>query len=183
MSIVLRVAELTSTPTILRDRLGMAWCAERAGAVYRAADNEMIVEVEATQAATVVDVKGRIIGHFGFDCSRCAEPSVLAIEESFEHHFVGPGQLDAGEETDGFDADPDVSEHDGVSIELDDLAIELALVALPVVPLCSEDCKGLCPQCGTNLNRETCSCQPARDSLPTWDKLRAFKLVDKDERN
>ncbi|MBI5608822.1 MAG: DUF177 domain-containing protein [Deltaproteobacteria bacterium] len=136
----------------------------------------MEVALEAVKAAEVVEVKGHIRGSFGFDCSRCAEPAVLHIDEAFGHHFVGPGQLDAGEEVDEFDADPDVSEHDGVRIELDDLLVEVALLALPAVPLCDPDCKGLCPQCGTNLNRETCGCQPASLASPTWAALRDFKV-------
>ena len=58
-----------------------------------------------------------IAGRFAFDCSRCAEPAELTVETGFEHHFVAPGQLDAGGEGFAdFDADPDVSEHDGVHV-------------------------------------------------------------------
>ena len=37
---------------------------------------------------------------------------------------------------------------------------EQFVLTLPMKPLCSDDCKGLCPVCGTNLNRGTCDCKP-----------------------
>lgn len=47
---------------------------------------------------------------------------------------------------------------------------ENLVVSIPMLILCSEDCKGLCPQCGQNLNRGECGCRPAAD--PRWDALR-----------
>lgn len=177
MSVSCNLSQLTSTPTERSDTLDNGWCAERAGEVFRAVEPALTVDWAATKVAEVVEVKGHFRGRFGFDCSRCAEPAELTIEEAFDHHFVGPGQLDAGEETDGFDADPDISEHDGIRIELDELVIELALLALPTVPLCEEGCKGLCPQCGTNLNRSTCSCAPLADNRSPWSALQDFKIA------
>ena len=45
------------------------------------------------------------------------------------------------------------------TIDLGDLVREQLYLALPMKPLCAEACKGLCPQCGTNLNRGTCDCR------------------------
>ena len=45
------------------------------------------------------------------------------------------------------------------AIDLADLLREQFYLALPMKPLCRQDCKGLCPQCGTNLNTDTCQCQ------------------------
>jgi uncharacterized protein len=179
VSIVLNLSELGPAPQQRHEALATAWCAERAGDVYRALDSELAVALQATQVADVVDVAGTVHGRFGFDCSRCAEPSELTIAEPFVHHFVGRGQLDAGEgsEVQDFDADPDVSEHDGVHIYLDELVIEHALLALPPVPLCRADCRGLCPQCGANLNQTTCACAPLRDQASPWAALQDFKVA------
>lgn len=177
MAVSCNLSELTSTPNARHSTLNNGWCAERAGDVFRALEPELQVEWVATKVAEVVEVKGRLHGRFGFDCSRCAEPAELHMDEPFEHHFVGPGQLEAGEDESGFDVDPDISEHDGVEVVLDELVIEHALLALPPVPLCDESCKGLCPQCGTNLNRATCSCQPQSDANPAWAALKGFKVA------
>lgn len=180
MSIVLHLSELGPTPQQRHEQLPMDWCAERAGDVYRAAGSALQADLRVTKAADVVDVEGRVHGRFGFDCSRCAEPAELTIDEPVAHHYVGPGQLDAGDpdaDGGGFDADPDVSEHDGVHISLDELLIEHALLALPPVPLCRPDCKGLCPQCGTNFNHSVCSCKPDTAAGSPWSALRDFKVA------
>ena len=63
-------------------------------------------------------------------------------------------------------------------IELDELCIEHTILALPDVPLCRDDCRGLCPQCGTNRNLGACSCAPDADPRSPWTVLRDFKLTD-----
>jgi uncharacterized protein len=47
---------------------------------------------------------------------------------------------------------------------------EAIVLSAPMVVVCREDCRGLCPSCGVNLNRETCTCRPNAD--PRWDALR-----------
>ena len=160
--------------------LATAWCAERAGDVYTACAAELPVALKVSKAAEVIEISGMASGRFGFACSRCAEPAELTVRAEFEHRFVGPGQLDAGDgEVDAFDADPDVSEHDGVHVLLDDLLIELLLIELPAVPLCSEQCLGLCTQCGTNFNQQRCTCQPKADRVSPWASLASITVADK----
>ena len=49
------------------------------------------------------------------------------------------------------------------------MARDAVLLELPLAPLCSEDCRGLCPQCGINRNVADCECVPAGD--PRWSVL------------
>jgi uncharacterized protein len=179
VTVTLKVADLSSQPRALSAALPMVWCEERMGGLYRAVQPNLQVEVTAARAAEVVTVQVHATGEVGFDCSRCAEPARLPVDAAFTHHFVGPGQLDA----DGAltaegaaDDDPDVSEHDGVAVNLDDLCIEHAILALPDVPLCSELCRGLCPQCGTNWNQGTCACKQDAAARTPWAALRDVKL-------
>jgi uncharacterized protein len=55
-------------------------------------------------------------------------------------------------------------------VDLSELLREQFYLALPMKPLCRDDCKGLCAQCGTNLNTGTCDCHPA------WDDPRLAPL-------
>jgi uncharacterized protein len=57
--------------------------------------------------------------------------------------------------------------------EIDDLVREAVILSVPAKPLCSENCKGLCPVCGTDLNRSTCSCAK-KDIDPRWDQLKGL---------
>lgn len=182
VSLRLKIADLSSTPRTLSASLPTSWCAERMDGVYRVLQPQMPVQVIASRTAEVVEVTVHADGRFGFDCSRCAEPAELTLDVDFTHHFVGPGQLDAGDPDDmetELAADPDVSEHDGVNVDLEPLCIENAILALPFVPLCSDECRGLCPHCGTNLNQSTCQCSRDADARTPWTVLKEIKIQPK----
>ena len=180
MAVSIAIASLNATPQTRDASVSTAWCAERLAGVYEAAEPTMAIAVTATRHADVVEAHTRVHAKFRCACSRCAEPVELAVDTDFDHHFVGPGQLDAGSDLDpeavDLDSDPDVSEHDGKSIELDDLCIEHTILALPDVPLCSEDCKGLCPRCGINRNHETCTCDLHEERSSPWAKLAQLRV-------
>ncbi len=181
MAISLAIASLNATPQTREASLTTAWCAERLAGVYEAASPTLAIAIVASRHAEVVEAHVRVQGKFRCACSRCAEPVELTVDTEFDHHFVGPGQLDASGELDvdgmALDADPDVSEHDGARIELEELCIEHAILALPDVPLCDEDCKGLCPRCGINRNQETCSCDLSEERSSPWAKLAQLRVV------
>lgn len=179
MSLKWSIAELSSAPSAQVADLSMSWCAERYGDVYSAAAPHLRVRAVARRAADVVDVDVTLATTVGFACSRCAEPSTMPLETSFAHHFVGPGGMEAGQGEDfnpEVDGDPDLSEHDGVSVQLDELCIEYAILALPDAPLCKEDCLGLCPHCGQNLNEGPCTCKDIVDPGSPWSALAGLKL-------
>jgi uncharacterized protein len=58
------------------------------------------------------------------------------------------------------DEDVETSYYRDDQIDLNELMREQFYLALPMKPLCQEDCQGLCAQCGTNLNTGTCECHP-----------------------
>jgi uncharacterized protein len=181
MSLRLKIADLDTAPKALQAELplrsehGEAWCDERLAGLYEARGEPFTVAYSASRVGDLVEVKAHVRGRLGFACSRCAEPAELTVETSFEHHWVGPGKLAvgghaasghaaSGHTSRGDDADlddPDVSEHDGVHCDIEPLCIEFAILALPDVPLCSDACLGLCPQCGSNRNQQTCTCAAA----------------------
>ncbi|ACY14436.1 YceD family protein [Haliangium ochraceum] len=71
------------------------------------------------------------------------------------------------------DDDIDLYGYEGESIDLTPLFHDQVVLAVPFAPLCHEDCKGLCPQCGVDRNRETCDCKPPID--PRWVALQNLK--------
>jgi uncharacterized protein len=107
------------------------------------------------------------------ECGRCLDPFELPFDAAFELRYVPepkhPVPAQAG-------ADRTAEDDDGRELGEDDLAtafyrdgmldvVELLReqfqLALPMKPLCSEACRGLCPECGTNRNRNECACAPA----------------------
>jgi uncharacterized protein len=72
------------------------------------------------------------------------------------------------------DADFSVAYYDDQTIDLGQLIAEQLHLSLPMKPLCGADCRGICPQCGLNLNRGTCDCQRDWDD-PRFAALRTLK--------
>lgn len=95
-------------------------------------------------------------------CSRCLEPFALPVNAAFDLRYLPEGVAAPAEETEDRElgeADASATIYEGDAIDLGDLMREQFYLALPMKPLCREDCKGLCPHCGTNLNTDTCQCQ------------------------
>lgn len=84
-------------------------------------------------------------------CDRCAELTHPQFRFSFEHPVLPPSQNESDDIT-ALSADANSC------IDLDEAARADLLLELPSKFLCSPDCKGLCPQCGANLNVESCTC-------------------------
>ena len=97
-------------------------------------------------------------------CGRCLEPAQIGIDSPIDVTFV-PGALaqePAQHEIHG--DDPDYCTYTGEEIDFSDLVRESVLLGVPLAPLCREDCRGLCPQCGTDRNRGSCTCpSPAEE--------------------
>ena len=118
-------------------------------------------------------------------CGRCLGDVRREIRAAV-HLFYWPKKEETGSKILDIDPEePDFGVYDGDTLDADDDLRELLLVEAPQVFLCREDCKGLCPRCGANLNQETCPCgredQEAKERAPTaeslWKaQLRALKL-------
>lgn len=109
-------------------------------------------------------------------CSRCLEPSPFASSSNFHVRFrprsEAPRQED--EEIEVSPEELDVEFYRERSIPFRDLALEQIQLSIPMKALCDESCLGLCPKCGANRNRETCSCE---ESLmdERWGALREIQ--------
>lgn len=92
-------------------------------------------------------------------CARCLETFALPLATPFEFVLTRAQPTDSTQElhTD----DLALSFYAGDEIDLGPLVGEQAMLALPTRAVCREECRGLCPSCGANLNHETCACKPA----------------------
>lgn len=91
-------------------------------------------------------------------CSRCLEGFRLQVNAEFDLRFLPASELTDEDEREVQDEDLDTSYYRDDRIDLNELLREQFYLALPMKPLCRDDCKGLCPQCGTNWNTGTCTC-------------------------
>jgi uncharacterized protein len=119
-------------------------------------------------------LKGRVAGEIELDCSRCLEPFTLPISTEFDLRYV-PRTENTGEgEQEVEEDDLTTAFYSDEQIDLGHLIMEQFQLALPMKPLCKESCKGLCPQCGTNLNTGTCDCSQKWED-PRLAALRVLK--------
>jgi len=101
---------------------------------------------------------GTVQAELELSCGRCLEAFRLPVDASFDLRFLPASELAEGEEREVQDEDLDTSYYRDDAIDLNGLLREQFYLALPMKPLCRDDCKGLCPQCGTNWNTGACTC-------------------------
>ncbi len=113
-------------------------------------------------------------------CQRCLEPLVESVEQPMQLLLVPGAGTPGGGEHELSESELGVVEvpEDG-EVDLRPLLLEQILLNVPMKPLCRAGCKGLCPQCGANLNAGECSCE-TQEIDPRWQALAAFKERKKD---
>jgi uncharacterized protein len=108
-------------------------------------------------------------------CDRCLEPVSMPVDERMEMLLVRPAEEDeVALEKELQDSDLDVVVVEGDELDTDPLMIEQIQLNVPMKPLCSETCRGLCPSCGSDLNRRPCDC-PAPKGDSRWAGLAALR--------
>jgi uncharacterized protein len=117
-----------------------------------------------------VHLKGQIHGAVALQCHRCLEPYLLEVETTFSYVLVPRDAEEAEDE--GIDVE--ISAYDDDVIDLGGVFREQLLLQLPMRYICREECKGLCPGCGADLNIEECRCEPLPKDSP-FAVLRGLK--------
>ena len=105
-------------------------------------------------------------------CSRCLVPVTSWANVRVDDVFLPRVDLLTGARIDpASDPDADTDSIDARHVlDLTNTLREYRLAAMPLAPLCREDCRGICPRCGTDRNEAICSCEPELD--PRWASLR-----------
>ncbi len=120
----------------------------------------------------------RLVGDFStrveLKCARCLDPVVKDLGEAYDLLYRPLGSIKTAGEVAISAADGEIGFYAGDGLLLEDVLKEQALLAMPLKALCSEDCKGLCPICGENLNTGGCNCA-AKVTDPRWNALADIK--------
>lgn len=121
-----------------------------------------------------VRVQGKLNAQLEAVCDRCLAPVITPVEREFDLFYL-PEESYAGTkgETELLERDLDFSFYQDERLDVDELVLEQLELSLPTRILCQEDCKGLCAQCGTDLNLASCNCQTPMD--PRWQALADLK--------
>jgi len=122
---------------------------------------------------------GRVQTTLELHCGRCLEAFELPIDASFDLRYQ-PHAENAGEgEREIEEDDLTTAFYENDQIDLGQLMEEQFYLSLPMKPLCSADCKGLCPVCGINLNRDSCDCQREWED-PRFAALKNLRAIKKE---
>ncbi len=119
-------------------------------------------------------VRGSVSGEVLLTCARCLVEFTTRIREVVDIELRPVLDLDrtAQERELGSD-DLNVEFFRGDALDVGHLAAEQISLCIPIKPLCQDDCRGICPECGANKSLGTCSCEP--DTDPRWSALKALK--------
>ena len=135
-----------------------------------------LVEEHVGKHQVIKDIRlrGHLTAGLELPCARCVDPVGQDIVRDFELLYRPLG-ADAGrDELSVTAAEAEIGYYQGDGLQLEDVLREQVLLALPLKVVCRQDCKGLCPQCGKNLNQEQCSCSITLED-PRWAALKEVR--------
>jgi uncharacterized protein len=124
-------------------------------------------------------VKCRLDTEVELTCSRCLGAFRRPLRLKFEEEYLPTVDVATGAP---LEADDDATGNFFIDkhhvLDLQEAIRQYALLNRPMKPLCREDCHGLCPRCGRNLNDGPCGC-PEPEADPRWAKLKQLTLQEK----
>ena len=122
--------------------------------LFRQGDNNICVTADITSAVSV-------------ECRRCIKPFEIDVATTLNLFFSFINESSDPDEA-------DMRYYDGETLDVSEDARQALILEIPMWPLCSETCEGLCPQCGSELNTGACSCEIENEvEVPASNPLRA----------
>jgi uncharacterized protein len=125
---------------------------------------EVSVEVTLSSYPGGVMASGTVAAPWTGECRRCGGPVGGEVRAEVRERYVAQSETEVDDEAYPLADD---------ELDLEPLARDAVLLELPLAPLCTPDCLGLCPQCGINRNEEACTCEQPVD--PRWSALDALR--------
>lgn len=129
------------------------------------------VDLGARSVGEGVFVRGTIRASLALECRRCLKSVPHLLEETVDLLYEPLG----ADEADDLGGEVYPLPERGDELDLGPALREQLLLRVPRFAVCSEACRGLCPQCGIDLNEASCACVPEPGADP-WDALRKVKF-------
>jgi len=139
---------------------------------------DVVVPVKGTfrinRTGHQVLVRGRVSGEVKLECARCLQNFTAQFDELVDIELRPAGELErTAHEHELVSGDLDIEFFRGDALDIGHLAGEQITLAIPMKPLCREDCSGICPGCGADRSQADCACEP--DTDPRWTALKDLK--------
>ena len=172
---LIRILEIPPEGRALSEKVGSDWIDQALDSAGRGVVGEDgAFEARVDRVGDKILVQGRATMPVRLQCARCL--SAFGVDLGFDiTHVLEDKPEDVGEEdVELEDGDLDVSYIDGPEFDISEVVREHMHLALPMNPLCKDECAGLCDQCGGDLNDGECGCKAPVD--PRWSALADIKL-------
>jgi len=142
--------------------------------LHKTADNDICLDGKITVSTILI-------------CDKCLFPFKQDIDAAFSYLLTTkktgkePNPLTDEAEFEVKANDDESYLFDGINIPVGDIFMEQFELQLPISKLCKEECKGLCPACGADLNKETCNCKKTAFFTP-FEVLKNLKIQEKSKK-
>lgn len=129
--------------------------------------HSIVGKADFTNTGSLIIARGKLSTAIEVECARCLTKSTVPVEVTMEEQFpiVDPQALAAAKEELADEEEKDPLFENNL-FDLSEFIRQSVLVQVPIRPLCSDDCKGLCLTCGKNLNEGPCDCPADLDASP-----------------
>ena len=145
-----------------------------AGLVLVPVGADVALDLRFEAVSEGVLVTGSAVAPLTGECARCLDPVTSTMEVSFQELYLYPS--DAVDE----EADDEERFLDGDLLDLEPAFRDAVVLALPLSPLCREDCPGLCPECGAHLAEAGPDHGHGDNVDPRWASLRQIDVTDQE---
>jgi uncharacterized protein len=125
-------------------------------------------DVTITNTGDALLIMGSAQASATTECARCLEDFSIDIDGEIEGYFLLSEDSQRPEDMDDDEFDVLPADH---KLDLAPLIEAALLVDIPLIPLCAEDCKGLCAKCGSNLNEGPCACEAGEDDADDLPRM------------
>lgn len=134
----------------------------------------------ATRVGETVTLGLKVQTSIAIQCGRCLEPLIIPVNSELKYTLTpAPEEIEETEIELSVD-EVNLGYYQEDEIDLDPIVLEQIVLQIPIKPLCREACKGLCPQCGADLNVESCDCRVDSGDL-RFAVLKNFTVKKKEE--
>jgi uncharacterized protein len=127
-------------------------------------------------AGSMIGVEGSLKATLSLNCSRCLKAFTYISEPAFSLYFLRGRENEQEREKELTPEDMDINYLQDDVLDTTEVVLEQFALDLTVKPLCKDDCKGLCPRCGEDLNLGPCGCKKEDRIDPRFATLKGFKV-------
>ena len=176
--LVIKVTQIPEEGLVLNETLPREWLTnipEFSQEADTHLEGEIQVRGKLIMEGENLRLKGNLSATLATLCTRCGEQIQCPLASDFEVVMMRGTESELKSELDLTPEDLTRGYYDGLEVDLSPWFQEEIALVVPIQPLCKEDCKGLCPNCGADLNREPCTCQKS-GSDPRLAILKNLKI-------